>query len=102
MCAVKRHKAEKFRMEVEFDFSNWPMAVLCDDKFGNVGWFKIGFVLVIVVNAMEKGDKVGVLLDGAGLAKVGENWARIFATRDGTGKLGESDDWDFELACESF
>ena len=89
-------------MEIELDFADWPMAMFGDDEFGDVGGDEIGFVLIVVVDTVKEGNKVGVLLDGTGFAEVGEDWARVIAAGDATGKLSEGDDGDFELAGEGF
>lgn len=58
-------------MEVELDFAYCAMAMFCDEKFGDVGFFVVVVVLAIIIRAVQKHHKVGVLLDGARFAKVG-------------------------------
>ena len=99
---VEGHETEKLGVEVKFDFADRTMTVFADDEFGDVSFFVIGFVHVIIIDAMEEHDHVSVLLDRAGVAEVGENRARVVATGDVTGKLGESDDGDFQFASELF
>ncbi len=98
---IERHKTQKFGVEVEFDFADWPMAVLGEDKFGDVSRF-VTFLVVVVVNAMEHHDKVSILLDGTGFTKVGELWAGIIAAGKTTGELSKGNDWDTHFAGESF
>ncbi len=71
-------------------------------KLSDVGGDEIVVVLFVVVGTMEEHDEVGILLDGAGFTKVGENGARVVATSDATRELGEGDDGDFELAGKEF
>ena len=89
-------------MEVELDLAHGTMAVLSDNKFGNVGVFVIVIMNFVIVWTVKEDDKVGVLLDGTRITKVGQDWAWIVAAGDVTGKLCQGDDWNFELASENF
>ena len=82
-------------MEIELDFADWPMAMFGDDEFGDVGGDEIGFVLIVVVDTVEKHNHVGVLLDGARLTKVGEDGAGVVAPCYRARELGESNNRDF-------
>ena len=98
---VQRHKAKKFWVKVEFDFSDCAMAVFCDNKFGYICWDEIIVVLFVVIWTVEEHDKVGVLLDRTRFTKVGKDWTRIVAAGNATRELGEGDNWDFELTGEN-
>ena len=95
MFFVERHEAEKLGVEVEFDFADRAVAVFADDEFGDIRRYEIWFVHMVIVYAVEKHDKVGVLLDGARFAEVGKDRAWVVATGDGAGELSEGDDGDF-------
>ena len=95
VSAVERHETKKFGVEIEFDFADWAMTVFCNDKFGDVGWLKVGLVLVVIIDAVKEGNEVGILLDGTGFTEIGEDWARVITTSDTTRKLRESDDGNF-------
>ena len=71
------------------------MAVFGDDELGDVGLFVAFLALIVVVGAVEEHDKVGVLLDGAGFTKVGEDRTRVVAAGDGAGELSQGDNGDF-------
>ena len=66
MFFINRKEAVFCIIKEEFNLIDWTMTVLSHDQFSDVGWHKIRFVLVIVVDTMEEHDEVGVLLDGAG------------------------------------
>ena len=102
MFFIKRHETEKFGVEVELDFSDGAVAVFGDDEFGDISRDEVVFVLDIIIRAMEKHDHVGVLLDRARFAEVGEDGTRIITTGDGAGELSEGDDRDFQFAGELF
>lgn len=102
MFFVEGHEAKKLGVEVELDFADWPVAVLGEDELGDVGGDEVIVVLFVVVGAVEEHDKVGVLLDGAGFAEVGEDWAGVVAAGDATRKLSKSNNWDFEFASKCF
>jgi hypothetical protein len=74
------------------------------DDFGFVFVFGVFFFVAVVVTlAVDEGDYVGVLLDGAGFAEIAEQ--RLFvvaAALAGAGELGERDDGDFHLFGEGF
>ena len=53
------------------------------------------------VRAVDEHDDVGVLLDGAGFAEVGELRAAILALGS-AGELAENEDGDFQLLGEAF
>ena len=95
MFFVERHEAEELGVEVEFDFANRAMAVFADDEFGDVCRHEIWFIHMVIVNAVEEHDKVGVLLDGARFTEVGKDRAWVVATGDGAGELSKGDDGDF-------
>lgn len=50
-------------MEVELDFSDWAMAMLGKDKFGDISRYEVVIVLFVIIRTMQEHDKVGVLLD---------------------------------------
>ena len=91
---VKRHKTEKLGVEVEFDFANGAVTVLSDKELGDISWLIVVVVLFVIIWAVEEHDEVGVLLDRAGLAEVGENGAGIVTAGDRTRELGEGNDGD--------
>ena len=56
------------------------------------------FVAVVVGLAVDEGDHVGILLDGAGLAQIAEHGALVVAAAlAGAGELRERDDGDVQL-----
>ena len=91
---VKRHKTEKLGVEVKFDLADGAVAVLGYKKLGNISRFVIVVILLVIIRAVEEHDEVGVLLDRAGLAEVGENGAGIVTAGDRTRELGEGNDGD--------
>ena len=102
MVFVERHKAKQFGVEIEFDFADGAMTVFCDDELGYVCRDEVRFVLVIIIDTVEEHDHIGVLLDGAGFAKVGENRTRVVTAGYGTGELSKGDNRDFQFASELF
>ena len=76
MLAIEAHETQALRMEVELNLANRTVTVLGDDEIGDVLDFWI--VWFVVTWAVNKADDVGVLLDGAGLAQVGQlrDWRR--------------------------
>ena len=102
MLFVEGHKAKKFGVKVEFDFADRSVAVFGEDELGDVGGDEVIVILFVIVGAMEEHDKVGVLLDGAGFAEVGEDWAGVVAAGDAARKLSKSNNWDFEFASKGF
>src|ERR1035438_10184497 len=66
------------RNEVEVNDAGGAVALLFDDDLG-LGFVGLAQLLVafVVGLAMDESDHVGVLLDGAGLAQVGELGAMV-------------------------
>ena len=61
------------------------------------------FGAVVVGLAVDEGDDVGILLDGAGLAEIAEHGALVVAAAlAGTGKLRERDDRHMEFLGQAF
>lgn len=58
-------------MEVKFNFADWPMAVLGEDEFGDVGGDKIIVILFVIIGTVQEHHEVGVLLNGTRFTKVG-------------------------------
>src|SRR5215475_7298611 len=65
--------------EGDVEVPDRAVAVLGDDHLGDPLLAVVGVVAVVVLLAVEEHHEVGVLLDGAGLAEVGENRARVVA-----------------------
>jgi hypothetical protein len=64
---------------------------------------EVGVLAVVVALAVDEGDDVGVLLDGAGFAEVGEDRLAVAAALlGGAGELGEGDDGNLQLLGEGF
>src|ERR1700681_4871624 len=63
-------KRSKVLLEGQVNPADGTIALLADDEFGAA--FEVGIVLLVDLLAEDEHDDVGVLLDGAGLAKVGE------------------------------
>lgn len=66
---VKRHETQTLWMEVELDFTSRSVTMFRQDEVSDV--LAIGFRVVIVFT-IDKSHDVGVLLDRAGFAEVGE------------------------------
>ena len=73
------------------------VAVLGDDHVGDP--LALGLLVVVLV-AVDEHDEVGVLLDRARLAQVGEHRALVRALLDAAVELRERDDRALELARE--
>ena len=83
------------------DGAGRAVALLCDDDLGFA--LQVFVLAVVVFFAVDEADDVGVLLDGAGFAEVGEHGALVAgALFVGTRELGGGDDGDFELLGEGF
>src|SRR3954447_10888642 len=95
--ALQAQEAGVLALEGEGHVAQAAVAVLGDDQ---VGLTRAVGVLVVVLVAVDEHDEVGVLLDLAGLAQVGEHRALVGAGLDAAGELGERDDRDLELARE--
>ena len=95
MVSFEADETEAFGVEVEFDFADGAVSVLGDNEIGDALAFGFG---VVVIFAVDKHDDVGVLLDGAGFAEVGEHGDGRGAGFDGAGELREGDNWDVEFA----
>jgi len=83
--------------EDEADRADGAVAVLGEVELRDPGRLGLG---VVVLVAVEEADEVGVLLDRAGLAEVGEDRPLVGALLRGAGELGDADDGDVELASE--
>ena len=57
-------------LEGQLDEAGGAVALFGDDEFGDA--FEVGIVLLIDLFAEDEGHDIGVLLDGAGFAQVGE------------------------------
>src|SRR3954467_7123673 len=88
----------------EVDGAGGAIALLGNDDLSfalGVGIFIAVLVLVVVALAMDKGDDVGVLLDGTGFAEVGEHGLLVAAALlRGAAELRKGDDGDVELLGE--
>ena len=74
-----------------------PVAVLAEDQLGDT--LLVGLLVVVLV-AVDEEDEVGVLLDRAGLAQVGEDRPLVLALLDGARELREREDRHVEVARE--
>src|SRR5450755_2959452 len=63
-------EARRGVLEGKLDEAGGAVALFGDDEFGDA--FDVGIVLLIALFAEDEGHYVGVLLDGAGFAQVGE------------------------------
>src|ERR1700761_1358149 len=82
-------KAREARDEIEVHGARWAVTLLGKDDLGlraiRLGHF---FVPVVIRFAVDESDHVGVLLDGARLAKIAEHGALVVAAPfAGTGEL---------------
>src|SRR5215510_3659977 len=75
-----------------------PVAVLREDDLRDAG--RLGLLRVVVLVAVDEADEVGVLLDRARLAQVGEDRALVVALLDRTRELRQRDDRHVEVARE--
>ena len=87
--AVEGFEARVLLGEKELDGIGRAVALLGDEELGLV--LKVGIVAVVILGAVNEGDDVGVLLDGAGLAQVAELRLGVFAAAafGSTAELGE-------------
>src|SRR3954464_14427715 len=95
--ALQAQEAGVLALEGEGHVAQAAVAVLGDDQ---VGLTRAVGVLVVVLVAVDEHDEVGVLLDLAGLAQVGEHRALVGARLDAARQLRQRDDGDLELARE--
>ena len=89
-------------VEIKVDAAGRTLTVFFDEELGDICLFLIIVVLMIIIGSVDKHNDVGILLDRAGITKVGKNRLRIVATGDITRELSKGDDGDFELAGEGF
>ena len=90
--------------EGQLERSGGTVALLGDDDLGDSFEFGRNLVLAVVVFfAEDEGDDVGVLLDGAGFAQIGElrTLLAFAATFRSTAELGERDYGAAQLFGES-
>src|SRR5271157_1068331 len=81
------------------ELADGTIALLGNDDFSTA--FEIGIVLLVNLLAEDKQDHVGILLDGAGFAEVGELRAVVAAAAFGSAaELRQSEDGDLELFGE--
>src|SRR3954471_8946037 len=95
--ALQAQEPRVLALEREGHVTQAAVAVLGDDE---VGLARAVGVLVVVLVAVDEHDEVGVLLDLAGLAQVGEHRALVGARLDAARQLRQRDDGDLELARE--
>src|SRR3954467_204751 len=95
--ALQAQEAGVLALEGEGHVAQAAVAVLGDDQ---VGLTRAVGVLVVVLVAVDEHDEVGVLLDLAGLAQVGEHRALVGPRLDAARELRQRDDRDLELARE--
>src|SRR6266404_5706216 len=86
--AVEVGEAPLLGMEIELYVPYRAVAVLIYQDVGNV--LAVG-LFVVVGFTVDKHHYVGVLLDGAGVAEVGQLWYGRSARLNGAGELGEGD-----------
>ena len=91
MLLVERHKADMLLIKEEVDFAGSATTMLSNDEVGNILAFGVG---VVVIFAIEEGYDIGVLLDGARFAKIGQEWDLRAARFDCTRKLRQCNDGD--------
>src|SRR6516165_7943261 len=83
--------------ERHVDVADRPGAVLEEQHLGDALLLGVGLVVLL---AVEGHDGVGVLLDGARLAEVGEHGLAVLAALGGAVELGQGDHRDVELLRE--
>src|SRR5271166_3974642 len=69
-------------LEGQLDEAGGTVALFGDDEFGDA--FEVGIVLLVDLFAEDEGHDVGVLLDGAGFAQVGELWTMVASAAFGS------------------
>src|SRR3954454_10589881 len=74
------HELGELAAEDELDAVDRAVAVLGDDELGDARL--LGLLRFVVLVAVDEHDQVRVLLDGAGLAQVGEDRALVGARLD--------------------
>ena len=82
--------------ERQLDRAGRPVAVLGEDQLGDA--LRVRLLAVVVLVAVDEHHEVGVLLDRARLAEVGEHRPLVVALLDGAGELRQGDDRHVELA----
>src|SRR3954466_12107445 len=92
--ALQAQEPRVLALEGERHVAEAAVAVLGDDE---VGLARAVGVLVVVLVAVDEHDEVGVLLDLAGLAQVGEHRALVGARLDAARQLRQRDDGDLEF-----
>src|SRR6476620_9188021 len=90
------HELGKLAAEDELDPVDRAVAVLGDDELRDARF--LGLLRVVVLVAVDEHDEVRVLLDGAGLAQVGEDRALVGARLDAAVELAQRDDRHVDLA----
>src|SRR3954463_440998 len=83
--------------EGDVEVADRSVAMLRDDHFGDALLRVVGVVAVVVLLAVEEHDEVGVLLDRARLAQVGEHRPLVVALFGRAVELGERDDRKVEV-----
>src|SRR6516164_5292808 len=80
----------------QLDQSGGAVTLLGDDDFGEA--FEVGIIFLVDLFAEDEGDDVGVLLDGARLAQIGELRSMVSTTAFGSAaELRERDDRDLQF-----
>lgn len=72
MPLVEAHEAQPLGVEVELNLAHWAVAVLGDVEIGDV--LELRIIWLVVARPIDEGDDIGVLLNRARLAQVGQLW----------------------------
>src|SRR6185437_15082386 len=83
--------------ERDLEVAGRPVAVLGDDHLGDALVAVVGLVAVVVLLPVEEHHEVGVLLDRARLAQVGEHRPLVVTLLGRAVELGERDDRKVEV-----
>ena len=94
MLPLQIRERRKLREPLQLDRAGLAVAIFRDDALGDVFLLR---VFVVIVVAVDEHDRVGVLLDGAGFAQVGEHGPLVRARFVRTGQLAQADDRDVQL-----
>ena len=87
--------------ECEVEFADGAVALLGNNDLGAA--LEVGVVLLVDLFAEDKHNNVGVLLDGAGFAEVGELGAMVAAAAFGSAaELGQSDNGHAQFFGDGF
>src|SRR5665213_3327040 len=95
-------EARVFADERQLHHAYGTVALLADDDLRDALRIRRRRILILIdIVAIDEGDDVGVLLEGAGLSKVGELWPVVSARLGRAAELRQHDDRDAQLFREA-